>query len=359
MSGGSAPQVYTEAKAMDLAFVLFLLFLAAVLGFAAHRSSVCTVLAVAEVLSTRRAYMFLSFVKTILWILAITLPLIWLLPSGRVSGQGWDISIYAVTGGFMFGVGATLNGGCAFSTLWKLGDGQLRMLLTLGAFCLGAAAYVLLVTLSVLSPHEPVPFPYQMPEPWALALLAGLVVWVVWEVLRLWRTRQPGSGWKVLVRSDYYRLSSAAALLGLSNGILYALYGSWAYTSTLHSGIEGLIGTDSGPSAVQWGLFAALLAGMGLSAWQRGSFRLDWRPSLSWARNLVGGLLMGLGAGMAAGGNDVLVLHGIPGLSPHALPTYAALMAGIAVALVMDRLMRGEFMKVDCSGDICAAKSEA
>ena len=121
MPGGSAPQVYTKAKAMDLAFVLFLLFLAAVLGFAAHRSSVCTVLAVAEVLSTRRAYMFLSFVKTILWILAITLPLIWLLPSGRVSGQGWDISIYAVTGGFMFGVGATLNGGCAFSTLWKLG----------------------------------------------------------------------------------------------------------------------------------------------------------------------------------------------------------------------------------------------
>ncbi len=251
-------------------------------------------MAVAEVLSTGRAYMFLIFVKTILWVLAITLPLIWLLPAGRASGHGWVMSINAVTGGFMFGVGATLNGGCAFSTLWKLGDGQLRMPLTLGAFCLGASGSVFLLTSSVLSPHEPVPIPYDAPKPWALALLTGMGVWIVWEAVRLWRTRRPGSGWKALVLSDFYRLSTAAALLGLSNGILYAFYGSWAYTSTLQRGIERLMGAGSGPSAVQLGLFAALLAGMGLSAWQRGSFRFDWRPSLSWARNLVVGLLMGL-----------------------------------------------------------------
>ena len=314
-------------------------------------------MAVGEVLSTGRAHMFLSFVRTILWVLAITLPLIWLLPAGRASGHGWEMSINAVTGGFMFGVGATLNGGCAFSTLWKLGDGQLRMLLTLGAFCLGALGYVFLLTTSVLSPHEPVQIPYDAPKPWSLALLAGLGVWIVWEAVRLWRTRRPGSGWKALVRSDFYRLSTAAALLGLSNGILYTFYGSWAYTSTLQRGIERLTGAGSGPSAVQWGLFAALLAGTGLSAWQRGSFRFDWRPSLSWAQNLVGGLLMGLGAAMAGGGNDVLVLHGIPALSPHAVPAYAALIAGIAVALMIGRLVRGKYMKVDCSGDICTARS--
>ena len=158
------------------------------------------------------------------------------------------------------------------------------------------------------------------------------------------------------MRSDFYRLSTAAALLGLSNGVLYAFHGSWAYTSTLQGGVERLMGADSGSLAVQWGLFAALLVGMGLSAWHRGSFRLDWRPSVSWTRNLVGGLLMGLGAALAAGGNDVLVLHGIPGLSPHAVPAYAALMVGVAVVLVIERLLRGEYMTVDCTGDICAAR---
>ena len=79
-------------------------------------------------------------------------------------------------------------------------------------------------------------------------------------------------------------------------------------------------------------------------------------PSFSWARYLVGGLLMGLGAAMVPGGNDVLVLHSIPGLSPHAAPAYGAMIAGIAAVLIMMRLIQGETMTVDCSGDICVSR---
>ena len=260
-----------------------------------------------------------------------------------------------MAGGFLFGVGAGLNGGCAFSTLWKLGAGQLKMLATLVAFALGAAAYLLLVEASVLPTYEPVPLPYAMPETWAFALLGGLGVWAVWEVLRLWRTRPAGSGWRALIFADVYRLSTAAALLGMTNAVLYALHGAWAYTSSLRTGVEGLLGTGAGPSAVRWGLFAAVLAGMALAAWQSGAFRLVWRPTRAWASNLAGGLLMGLGAGMAAGGNDVLVLHSIPGLSPHAVPTFAALLLGIACVLTLDRLIRRKALKVDCGGDLCSA----
>jgi hypothetical protein len=46
--------------------------LAALLGFAAHRASICTVKAVEEVLTTRRAFMLLSFAKTVLWVMAVT-----------------------------------------------------------------------------------------------------------------------------------------------------------------------------------------------------------------------------------------------------------------------------------------------
>ncbi len=336
-----------------MAIFILSLFLAALLGFAAHRASVCTVKAVAEVFHTRRAYMLLSFVKTILWITAISLPLIWLLPATRASGQGWGMSMYAVTGGFVFGMGATVNRGCAFSTLSHLGDGQVGMLLTLAGFCLGISGYVFLATSLVLPAREAVLSAYDTPTPWALMLVAGLWVWIVWEVVRIWRTWPAELTWTERVISNVYRLSTAAAWLGLSNGILYAIHGSWAYTSTLQHGVARLMGAGPGTSALQWSLFAALLTGMVFSSWQRGSFHLDWRPSLSWAQNLVGGLLMGLGAAMVPGGNDVLVLHSIPGLSPHALPAYVAMIAGIAGVMGIMRVVQGEYMKVDCSGDIC------
>lgn len=68
------------------------LLLAALLGFAAHRASVCTVRAVAEVLSTRRAYCLASFLKSILWVLVVTLPLIWLMPRTSVAASGMQAS---------------------------------------------------------------------------------------------------------------------------------------------------------------------------------------------------------------------------------------------------------------------------
>ena len=65
---------------------------------------------------------------------------------------------------------------------------------------------------------------------------------------------------------------------------------------------------------------------------------------------------MGLGAAMVPGGNDVLILHSIPGLSPHAVPAYGAMIAGIAAVLITMRFVRGETMTVDCRGDICVAR---
>ena len=39
--------------------------------------------------------------------------------------------------------------------------------------------------------------------------------------------------------------------------------------------------------------------------------------------------------GQLPGGNDVLLLNAIPGLSPHAVPAYLAMLAGIAIALMV------------------------
>ena len=39
---------------------------------------------------------------------------------------------------------------------------------------------------------------------------------------------------------------------------------------------------------------------------------------------------MGFGTALAPGGNDVLILYGIPTVSPYAVPTYTALAVGVA-----------------------------
>ena len=57
--------------------------------------------------SSRHAYMILSFAKTILWIVAITMPLIWWLPGVHAPGHACGVSINSVAGGFMFDLGAT------------------------------------------------------------------------------------------------------------------------------------------------------------------------------------------------------------------------------------------------------------
>ncbi len=65
---------------------------------------------------------------------------------------------------------------------------------------------------------------------------------------------------------------------------------------------------------------------------------------------------MGLGAAMIPGGNDVLILHGIPSLSPHAVPAFLAMLVGIAVSLMGMRALGRETPRIDCGGDICTTE---
>ena len=52
---------------------------------------------------------------------------------------------WALLGGLMFGLGAGLNGGCSLSTVQRLADGDMAMLLTLMGFAGGVAFLSLFV----------------------------------------------------------------------------------------------------------------------------------------------------------------------------------------------------------------------
>jgi len=116
--------------------------------------------------------------------------------------------------------------------------------------------------------------------------------------------------------------------------------------------VEGWRGSGRFPAIERWLLLLAMLAGMLLSTWQRGSFRLDWRPRPIWLRQACGGLLMGMGVALTLGGNDALVLYGIPSLSPHALPAFLAMGIGIALGLWSMRAWLGIETRVACRHDL-------
>jgi uncharacterized membrane protein YedE/YeeE len=334
------------------------MILAVVIGFSIQRASICMVKAVAEILTTHRAFMLISFAKTIVWIELVTIPLTWLFPDVRANRHMLGFSWAAVTGGIVFGIGAAVNRACAISILSHLGEGELSMLLTIAAMLFGAAIAADMAGLSNSAIQQPLAN-LDEPSTAAACFLVLASAWAARDVWRLWRAWPEGASLGQILLASPYRLSAAAAVLGISNGVVYALHGSWAYTTAIQREI-GLGATESEkPGADQWLLVGSLLAGAAFSAIQRGRFQLAWRPSAAWAQNIIGGALMGFGAFFIPGGNDVLLLQGIPSLSPPALLALVAMIIGIAATIIVIRFVTGEYMRIRCVSDACIVESEA
>ncbi len=324
--------------------------LAAILGFSAHRASICTVRAVAELLHSRRGFMLASVVKSMLWISAVTIPFFLLSDTSPAPAGAWQLSAMTTLGGFVFGFGAAMNGACVYSTMARLADGEVAMAITVIGFGLGILGFVVLLDLAWLSRPSP-----SLPRLETLVggfSAAALVAFVSYEAVQLWRMRPPDHSIRELVFASQYRLSTAAMLIGLAAGLIYLIQGPSGYASTVQQGIEALLGRQDSPAAARWVLLAAAMAGMLTSTLQRGSFRFDWKPRPSWLVNLFAGALMGLGVALAHGGNDSLVLYAIPILSPHALPGYAALAVGVAAGLLTIRLLLGIEIRAECRNDL-------
>ena len=329
---------------------------AAVAGFAAHRASICTVRAVAEMASSRTAFMLASIGKSALWVTALTLPFLWLMPAAASHIGGWRLTTTALGGGLLFGIGAAINGGCAYSTMTRLMDGEVRMALSIGGFAAGIFTFVTLVDINWLTRPQSVPPLIGSVLMFALLLSLALLGWAAYEVPRIWRNRPKHMRPHHMVLAPQYRLSSAALVIGVTSSVIFLLFGSPGYTVTLQNLVQGLFGNGKLPGAAAAVLLIAMLVGMLASTLQRGSFRLDWRPERSWLRNIFGGALMGLGTAMLPGGNDALVLYGIPTFSPHALPAYGALIVGVALGLMAMKHLAGIDTRVVCSNDVYRAE---
>ncbi|MEH6592593.1 MAG: YeeE/YedE thiosulfate transporter family protein [Halioglobus sp.] len=316
------------------------------LGFSAHRAGICTVAAVGEVLTSRTARTFLSFLKVVAWILLINSLASLFLPDQIQPYVSQALSLSIVAGGFIFGIGAAINGGCSFSTISKLAQGELHVALTLPAFIVGALSSRLL---SLPYGETSIDFALKSPElpPLPLAFLT------LWGLLELGRLSLSGirNGLYTTVTRQRYRLSSTAALIGICAGLLYLLQGRWAYSSRL---LESL-SNPAAPSFVGSDAFYLLLAtvfGALASAVSNRTFAIKFAAD-KWHRNILGGYLMGFGAALVPGGNGKLMLQDLPNLAVSAGAAYLALALGIAFTLIIQMRVFGQVEVISCSGDEC------
>ncbi|MDE2439967.1 MAG: hypothetical protein KGP14_03000 [Betaproteobacteria bacterium] len=86
--------------------VLLAPLLTGLIGFAAHRASLCTVRGVAEVITSRRAWMLASFAKAAAWTALVAGGIAYFSPTSASPVLESIPPALGLLGGFLFGVGA-------------------------------------------------------------------------------------------------------------------------------------------------------------------------------------------------------------------------------------------------------------
>jgi toxin CptA len=305
--------------------VITLLFLAAIavgaMGFAIQRGGTCTVAAVDEILTHRRAHRLSAMLEASLWV-AGALAIGQLLGIARSMPAHLPVTTSTVLGGVLLGLGAWVNGACVFGAIARLGSGEWAYLATPVGFYAGCLTVMPFLTRPEAAPTRP----------WAFAVsaigAALFIAYAIWRVVPA--LRQPRA-----LRMKVWAPHAATIVIGITFVITLLAVGRWAYTDVLADLAAGM--------ARQVGLGVALLialyAGALLGGWTAGRWRQVAPAPLLVLRCFAGGALMAWGSLLIPGSNDALILIGIPLLQPYAWLAFAVMVVTIAAALTAQRLL--------------------
>lgn len=97
--------------------------------------------------------------------------------------------IGSLVGGFIFGIGMLLAGGCASSTLWRVGEGQTKLMVTLVAFTLSDSLTSKFLHVSGL--NEKLGKDIFLPDvfTWQITIPAILIFLLAWVLLATWNEK--------------------------------------------------------------------------------------------------------------------------------------------------------------------------
>ena len=294
-----------------------------VMGFAIQRGATCAVAAMDEIVGRRSCKRLLALVEASLWVAGglLLVQLAQLLPT---MPAGYSVNRWTVVGGVLLGLGAYVNRACVFGAIARFGSGEWAYAATPLGFYLGCLS---VTWVFAPPPHASLPYGspvLQAPE-WVAALFLAFVAW------RLVRPLWAPSRTALAVR--LWAPHAATTVIGLTFLATLLLAGAWAYTDLLAELARGMAANR----AARCLLFAALLAGAAWGGWTAGHWRSTRVSGAQLLRCLAGGVLMGWGSLLIPGGNDGLILVGMPLLWPYAWVAFATMCLSIGAVQLLAR----------------------
>ncbi len=293
---------------------------AALMGYAIQRGATCMVAAVDEVLTKRSAWRMLGLLEAAVWVAGGVV--LWRMLGGHVTLPiGYPATLATVGGGLLLGLGALVTRACVFGAIARFGSGEWAYILTPVGFYLGCASiWPLIGTFPEMHVASPL-----FKASWLLLPFAIFAGWRLFEAVRAGRTG--------MLAAHVWTPHRATALIGIVFAISLIAIGPWAYTYALLTLAQGR--TDG--VVLKFVLLFALFAGALVGGWTAGRLSLRGPTRAAVIRCLGGGVLMGWGSLLIPGGNDELLLVGIPLLQPYAWVAVASMAAAIALGQSLER----------------------
>lgn len=279
-----------------------------------------------------------------------------------VRGAVAPVGVSVLAGAFLFGVGMQLGGGCASGTLYTVGGGSVRMLVTLAAFIAGSVIGARHMPFWQSSPAlEPISLVSRFGLVASLTMSLGMFAAIAFASLAIERRRHGSSIRSITapakdgawLRGPWPLVAGALGLAGVNILTLalsgrpwgvtfgFALWGSklvaatganvaaWPYWQTpanaaaLHTNILMDVTSVMDFGVILGALAAAAIAGRFAPVW-----RVPWKSILA---AVIGGLFLGYGARIAYGCNIGAFFSGIASSSVHGWVWFAAAFVGNGV----------------------------
>jgi uncharacterized membrane protein YedE/YeeE len=92
----------------------------------------------------------------------------------------------ALVGGLIFGAGMVITGGCGSGSLWRVGEGQVKLWVAVATFALGASVSRLVLVQTGLQQKLGVAVFLPAALGWAGAVIAVILVMAAWAALASW-----------------------------------------------------------------------------------------------------------------------------------------------------------------------------
>jgi hypothetical protein len=239
----------------------------------------------------------------------------------------------------MLGLGAFVNGACVFGAIARLGSGEWAYIVTPLGFFAGCATFDRIFG-GAVQQKLPYESPVLQASWWAAALFAAFMIWRFGRMLFASPAPAMSGLWRRLghnFASHVWSPRSATTIIGIAFFFMLMLVGAWAYTDVLAELARGM----SRSLIARTLLLVAMLAGAMLGGWTAGRLRSSPISAAQLLRCFAGGLLMGWGSLLIPGGNDGLILVGMPLLWPYAWVAFAAMCASIGAAMLVQRALTG------------------